>query len=550
MENIKVTILGETIEVPKGTRIQEIADRYQDRFASPIMIAKIGTVMKELRYCLRQDTILELLDMSHADGMRVYQRSVSFLMIVAASKVLGDNHQVVICHSIKKNLYCEVENYTPTEEELQKIEAEMHRMVAQDLPLDKESHHLENAIDLTNKHGLYDKAKLYRFRSVSSIKLYKLEDVYDYFYGYMASSTGPLKWFHLVKEADGFVLVEPSSENPTQMREYEPVDNISEVFREYAQIGKLLHINTAGDLNDMLTQNKLTETILLAEALQEKKIANIADMVLNQGNVKLVLIAGPSSSGKTTFAQRLTYQLRLNGITPRLISLDNYFRNRSEVPLDADGKPNFESFEFLNVELFNENMQKLLRGEMIHRPRYNFLTGDAEITTETMQLGEHDIIIAEGIHGLNERLTATIPKDKKFKIFISALTQLNIDNHNRISTSDTRLLRRVVRDYKTRGASVERTVGMWNSVLRGEAEYIFPTQQEADVVFNSSLIYELSVLKQFAEPLLFSVGKDSPLYPECKRLIKFLSCFLGAPTEDIPKNSILREFIGGSCFHV
>jgi uridine kinase len=550
MKSINVTVLGETISVPTGTRIQEIADRCADKFKSPVMIAKTGGVMRELRQELTGNTELELFDITNGDGMRVYQRSVVFLMLAAANDVLGNDKQIAIQHSIRKNLYCEIHNYVPAEDDLAKIQNRMHELVKADLPFEKSNFPLEKALDMLKDVGLTDKAELFHFRSTSTINIYKLGSIYNYFYGYMASSTKYLKWFKLIKDAAGFMLLFPAPDSPAEITEFVPAHNISEVFREYTRFGKILRINNVGDLNRTIAQSKLGETIRIAEALHEKKTAHIADMILNRGGVKVILIAGPSSSGKTTFAQRLSIQLRINGIRPYIISLDNYFRNRNEVPLDEYGKPNFESLDFLNTELLNENFNKLLRGEEIDEPKYNFLTGDSETTGKKIRLRDDMIIIAEGIHALNEKTTSFIPRDKKFKIFISSLTALNLDNHNRISTSDTRLLRRMVRDFMTRGASVERTMDMWPSVLKGEREYIFPTQNEADTVFNSSLIYELSVLKQFVEPLLFNIAKDSPLYSESKRLIKFLSSFLGSPTEDIPKTSILREFIGGSCFHV
>lgn len=549
-KTINVETLGETLAVPAGTTIQEIADKLADRFSAPVTLAKTGNVMKELRSKLNNDAKIELLDITNTDGMRVYQRSVSLLMIAAARDVLGKEKQVVICHAIKKNVYCEIPGYVPTQDDLAAIEERMRELARLDLPIEKHPYHLDEAMDIMNACGMRDKAELFRYRNTFAVNLYSLGDVYDYFYGYMTSSTGCLKLFKLVKEADGFVLMFPTTQNPAVIDEYMPLNIIAGVFREYKNYGRILGISTAGDLNNHIAGYKFTETVHIEEALHEKKIASIADMILNRGNVSLVLIAGPSSSGKTTFAHRLSVQLRVNGIKTHAISLDDYFRNRSEAPLDESGNPNFEAFEFLNTELLNENLKKLMNGEEITAPKYNFLTGMSETSERKMRLNENEIIIAEGIHGLNSELTKEIPAERKFKIFISALTPLSIDNHNRISTSDNRLLRRLVRDHRTRGASASRTISMWPSVLAGEAEYIFPTQPEADTVFNSSLIYELSVLKQFAEPLLFGIDRDSPLYAESKRLIRFLSWFLGAPTEDIPKNSVMREFIGGSCFPV
>ena len=407
-----------------------------------------------------------------------------------------------------------------------------------------------DAIELFHRHGMYDKEKLFRFRRVSRVNIYSLEDFEDYFYGYMVNHTGYLKYFELYPYDKGLVMQLPDRENPQQVPPFKPWPKIFHVQQESAHWGEMIGADTVGDLNEQITLKGANELILIAEALQEAKISQIAERISQDRSKKFVMIAGPSSSGKTTFSHRLSIQLSAHGLRPHPIAVDNYFVNREDTPLDEDGNYNFECLEAIDVERFNQDMINLLKGERVELPTFNFKTGQREYRGDFLQLGPEDVLVIEGIHCLNDRLSYSLPMESKFKIYISALTQLNIDEHNRIPTTDGRLIRRIVRDARTRGSSAKATIAMWNSVRRGEEENIFPYQESADVMFNSALIYELAVLKLYAEPLLFSIQPGEPEYDEAKRLLKFLDYFVGVPSEAIPHNSILREFVGGGCFDV
>lgn len=543
----------EPVKVLEGTTFQQLADKAKTKFATPIMAAIVRNDLYELRKEISEDCEIRFIDLTNIDGMRIYQRSLTFVLIYAIKEVFGKDVNFIIEHSLKKNIYCEQkgDKYLElTEENVQKISDKMQGIINDDIHIEKYSYPLDKGIRLVTENGMVDKAAILKYRRVSTVNLYKLGWLYDYFYGYMASSTGCLKVFKLIKQGDGIMLQFPQKNKPDFVEEYKPITKISNIFKEYSNWGKILKVATVGELNDVICQGQVGNIIRISEALQEKKIAYIADMIqMQKDDIKIVLIAGPSSSGKTTFAQRLCIQLRVNGILPHVISLDNYFKNRDEAPLDENGTPNFEALEYLDVPLMNNDLSLLLKGETVKLPNYNFLRGKREYTGKSLNLGENEVLVIEGIHALNEKLTYSIPKKNKFKIFISALTQLNIDNHNRVTTTDTRMIRRIIRDSKFRGTSAEYTLKMWSSVAKGENDYIFPFQEDADAMFNSALIYEMSILKQFVEPLLFKVSRDMPEFMEAKRLIKFLDCFLGVSSEEVPENSIIREFIGGSCFH-
>ena len=388
------------------------------------------------------------------------------------------------------------------------------------------------------------------YRRVSKVNIYKLNEFEDYFYGYMVPDTGYLRWFSLHSYADGFVLQMPTVHAPETVPPFEPQRKLFRVLKESVEWGDMQEIDTVGALNDRVTKQNMQETVLVQEAYQERKIGEIARQIAERKNVKFVLIAGPSSSGKTTFSHRLSIQLRVNGMIPHPIAVDNYFVDREHTPRDEKGNYNFECLEAIDVEQFNQDMRALLNGEQVYLPVFNFKTGKRDYQTTPKQLGEHDILVIEGIHCLNPLLTAQLNDENKFKIYISALTQLNVDEHNRIPTTDGRLIRRIVRDARTRGTTAKQTIAMWNSVRRGEEENIFPYQEEADIMFNSSLVYELAVLKQYVEPLLFEVERDSAEYAEAKRLLKFFDYFIGIGSECVPTNSLLREFIGGGCFQL
>ncbi len=424
-------------------------------------------------------------------------------------------------------------------------------MVDADLPIEKRTFRKDEAIEIAKKQHMEPKAKLFRFRRASNVNLYELDGFYDYFYGYMPLSTGVLKVFALELYGNGFLIRFPNPEKPDELLPFEDPKKISGVFMEQMEWCRLMEAENVADLNEAIVNGHFGDLIRINEALHEKKIAEIADQIYHRmPNVRVVLIAGPSSSGKTSFANRLCVQLRVLGIKPHKVSLDDYFINRDKTPLDENGKRNFERIEALDLKQLNKDLKAIIAGEQIELPYYNFVTGKREYNGDYLQLGEGEILVMEGIHGLNDRLTPEIPDENKFKIFISALTQLNIDDHNRISTSDCRLIRRIVRDYQFRGRDARGTIEAWNTVTQGEEENIFPFQENADAVFNSATLYELNVLKQYAEPQLFRIDDTMPENVTAKRLIKFLGYFLAATGQEIPNNSLIKEFVGGSCFKV
>ncbi len=422
----------------------------------------------------------------------------------------------------------------------------------QKIPIMKRSVNTDDAIDLFHKHRMYDKERLFRYRRVSRVNIYSIGGFEDYYYGYMVQNTGYIKYFDLVLHDDGFMLMLPQKENPKEVPVFEPEKKkkLFRVLKESVKWGERLNVSHVGALNEEIASGNINELILIQEALQEKKIAEIAGRIGADRSKKFVMIAGPSSSGKTTFSHRLSVQLKAQGMNPHPIAVDDYFVNRIDSPKNPDGSYNYEVLESLDIEQFNKDMTALLAGETVEMPRYQFKTGVREYRGDYLKLGEDDILVIEGIHCLNDRLSYTLPRDSKFRVYVSALTQLNIDEHNRIPTTDCRLIRRMVRDARTRGASAQDTIRMWPAVRAGEEEYIFPFQESADMMFNSATVYELAVLKQYAEPLLFGIPRETPEYMEAKRLLKFLDYFLGVNCEDIPRNSIVREFIGGSCFKV
>ena len=553
-EYFEVSIMGEKItEIEKGTTYEELAKKYQHKFKHRIVLAKNKNVLRELRSEVKNGDDICFQSITDKDGMRVYTRSVSFLLVKAVKDVLGMFTDVMIESSIKKNYYCEFidENIKPTEELLEKIEARMKELVAEDVPIVKETFKKDDAIAIVEQFGMYDKARLFKYRRASNVNLYKIGNFYDYFYGYMVPSTGYLTNFHLMPYENGFLILFPMASDPERLGNPGGLRKITEIFMEQMNWARLMKVSNVADLNDLIADGKFGELVRINEALHEKKIAYIADIISSKiDKIKVVLIAGPSSSGKTTFAQRLCVQLRVNGITPHAISLDDYFIDRDNTPVDEFGKHDFENINALDTEQFNEDMNRLIAGERVHMPYYNFVTGKREYKGNFKTLNDGEIFVIEGIHGLNDKLTENIKDENKFKIFISPMTQLNIDNHNRISTTDSRLIRRMVRDYHFRGSSAKATIDTWDYVTRGEERNIFPFQENADIMFNSTTIYELCVLKPYIEPLLFKIDKSMPEYVTAKRIIKFLDYFLSAGVQDIPNNSIIKEFVGGSCFNV
>ena len=550
---IEITIMmpGEVKRrVPRGITIQELIRQDMPAPKVPVVAAKINNDLVELTARLNEDSKVEFVDMSSEDGMRIYRRSVVFVLIRAAREILP-GCRVRIEHSLANGLYGEIFWKRPlTEKDVSNIEARMWKIVEEDVPFEKSRISKEEAIKLFHEDGQDDKVHLLKYRQAPTVNIYKCGWLHDYFYGYMVPSSGYLRYFKLRFYLPGFIIEFPRIEDPTTIPPYVEQGKLAGVYFEAEKWGNILKVANVASLNDVILSKDVGMLIRTAEAFHEKKIARIADMITqDRDRLRVILIAGPSSSGKTTFAQRLMVELRVNGLDPVSISLDDYFVDREKTQRGNDGKLDFESLEAIDIALFNEDLTRLIQGEEIQVPRFNFLEGRREYRGETLRVSRDQPIIIEGIHGLNDRLTQSIPKGRKFKIYVSALTQLNIDDHNRIPTTDVRLIRRIVRDNKFRGHSAANTIQMWPMVRRGEERNIFPFQEEADIMFNSALPYELAVLKTYISPLLEAIGKDMPEYSEAKRLLKFLNYFIAIDADEVPQNSILREFIGGSCFY-
>lgn len=531
----------------------EISKDVEDRYEHPIIVGSVNGRLRELAKVPKDGDNVDFLTTATDTGNKTYIRGLILMFLKAVYTVYGKDaiEAVRMEHSIGAGLYGEIDGAAVVDREhLELVKQEMNRLVAEDIPFKKRVVSTVEAAEQFTRHHMYAKAKLFGYRRTSKVNVYSLGGFEDYFYGYMPPSTGILSVFDLFPYENGFILLAPDKSAPEELPVFEEKEKFFNVLQESNEWARIMEIETVGAMNDALVAGKLNEIILVQEAFMEKKIAEIAEQIKARGGVKFVMIAGPSSSGKTTFSHRLSIQLKTLGMKPHPIGVDDYFLDREDTPKHPDGTYNFEALEAIDVEQFNNDMLALLRGEKVELPSFNFKKGAREYKGDYLELGEDDILVIEGIHGLNDELSYRLPVESKFKIYISALTQLNIDEHNRIPTTDARLLRRIVRDARTRGASATKTISMWPSVRLGEEENIFPFQEEADVMFNSALLYELVILKQFAEPLLFGVDKDAPEYVEAKRLLKFLDYFLGASSEDVPKNSILREFIGGSCFRV
>ena len=550
---ISVTILGKTREYPYGTSYGEIVEEYKDSTRYPIVLVMKDGKLCELHKKLKKDGVLEFITTGDEIGHQTYKRSASLLLLKAIYHVAGHKNikKVTLHYSVDAGYYYTIDgNLEITEAFLAQVKTYMLELAEKKIPIRKRSVGTNEAIEIFHEHGMYDKEKLFRFRRVSRVNIYSLDGFEDYFYGFMVNHTGYLKHFELYPYDNGLVLQLPTQANPSEVPPFCPRPKIFRIQKESERWGETMQADTVGALNEQIVQKGASQLLLIAEALQESKISQIARTIAENKDKKFVMIAGPSSSGKTTFSHRLSIQLSAHGLRPHPIAVDNYFVNREDTPLDENGNYNFECLEAIDVKQFNEDMVRLLKGEEVELPYFNFKTGQREYRGDCLKLGKEDVLVIEGIHCLNDKLSSSLPTESKFKIYISALTQLNIDEHNRIPTTDGRLIRRIVRDARTRGASAKQTIAMWNSVRRGEEENIFPYQESADVMFNSALIYELAVLKLYAEPLLFSIEPGEPEYNEAKRLLKFLDYFLGIPGESIPSNSILREFIGGGCFDV
>ena len=550
---VRVTIGGITREYEEGTQLKTAAEEFQNQYENDILLATVNGKLQELHKTIPDDAEVGFLTAADKPGMLTYRRSALPMMLKAFYDVAGrDNvRKLSVEFAVGNGLYIDAEgDFERNEELLSRVKAKMREYCEARIPIKKRSVNTDEAMELFHRHKMYDKERLFYYRRVSRVNIYSIGGFEDYYYGYMVPDTGYIRYFDLELYQGGIMLMLPDSSDPKTVQKFEPKDKLFQVMKEADVWGRKLQVPNVGALNQCISSGGMNELILVQEALMEKKIGDIAEMIASRPDKKFVMIAGPSSSGKTTFSHRLSIQLRAKGLTPHPIAVDNYFVNRVDSPRDENGNYNYEALECLDIKLFNENMSDLLAGKRVQLPVYNFISGEREYRGDYLQLGAEDILVIEGIHCLNEKLSYSLPRENKFKIYISALTQLNIDEHNRIPTTDGRLIRRMVRDARTRGASAQDTIRMWPSVRKGEKENIFPYQEDADVMFNSALVYELSVLKQYAEPILFSVPRDSAEYVEAKRLLKFLDYFLGVSSEDIPRNSIVREFIGGSCFKV
>ena len=546
----KITIDGVTGEYPDGMTYEEIADAYQDRYENTIALVLEDGKIRELIKTVHKDCTLSFLTLKDSIGHKAYVRTAVMVLLRAAADVIPEAN-IKVEFAIGPGYYCDVRmGKKLTEDMVKQIRARMQELVDEKIPITKKTYSIDEAREIFKKQKMEDKGKLFRYKRSSFANVYCLDGYYDYYYGFMLPDTGYVKYFDLMLYEKGLLLLLPGMDAPCMLEVFGPREKLFRTLRTASHWGEMMNIDSVGDLNDTICAGEMNDMILVQEALLERRIGEIAETIVKKGNVKFVLIAGPSSSGKTTFSHRLSIQLRTYGKIPHPIALDDYFVNRELTPRDENGDYNFECLEAIDVKQFNEDMERLLRGERVELPTFNFKTGKREYHGRYKQLGEEDILVIEGIHGLNPETTYSLPDESKFKIYISALTSLNLDEHNRIPTTDGRLLRRMVRDARTRGASARRTIEMWPSVRRGEENYIFPFQEEADEMFNSVLIYELSVLKQYAEQLLYSIEPGEPEYYEAKRLLKFLEYVQGIDSQNVPSNSICREFIGGSCFPV
>ena len=576
--SVKVTLPdGQVMAVTasESDTLEAVADRFKDYYEDDIINGIVNGRLRELNKKIKSDCELSFVTTADRDGRRTYRRSVVLLLQRAIYDVYGSMTQLHVMHSLGEGYYCQLEKAVEcadsqqekynedtdlqgsrenseksvTEHDIDRIVCSMYSFVEKDLPITKHSAKTQYAEQLFKEKGQHDKERLLHYRRSSRVNLYELDGVVDYFYGFMAPSTGMLKYFDIVPYESGFVLLFPGANS----RSVEPLVTSNKLFHtldDSREWSKMLGIGTIGSLNDAIAAGRGQEIMLLQEALMEQKIGNLAAQIASDDKKKFVMIAGPSSSGKTSFANRLSIQLIAKGRKPHPLSLDDYYVDREFCPKNPDGSFDFECLESIDIKLFNEDMNRLLKGEAVDMPSFNFKTGKREYRGRKLTLGADDILVIEGIHGLNDRLSQLIPPEHKFKIYISALTQLNIDEHNPLSTTDERLIRRIVRDARTRGTNAMETIAMWPSVRKGERENIFPFQEQADVMFNSALVYELAVLKVYAEPLLFGIERDCPEYLEAKRLLKLLDYFLPMPADGIPNNSLLREFVGGSCFNV
>ncbi len=552
-KKLKIVVNNVEKEYPRGITFEKIAKEHQHEYDSRIVLAIADGKLNELNKKAGRSCTVSFVTLKDQSGYQTYKRSACLLLVKAFTDVVGEENikDFDIEFSISKGYFCStIGDFVLDKKLLSGVKKRMDELVAEDIPINKMSYHIDDAVEIFRSHNMRDKEKLFKYRRASRVNVYSIDDYHDYYYGYMVPSTGYITSYELKLYDDRFILQLPTRNEPGKVPEVNVPAKLYRTMKETTDWAKKLGIATVGDLNDRICSGGFNDLVLVQEAMQEGNIVKIAEDIAARPGVKFVMIAGPSSSGKTTFSHRLSVQLRAHGLIPHPIALDDYFKNREDTPLDEDGKYNFECLEAIDTEGFNRDMTALLSGETVELPTFNFKTGSREYLGNYKRLGAEDILVLEGIHGLNEKMSYALPRESKYKIYISSLTTLNVDEHNRIATTDGRLIRRMVRDHRTRGTSARNTLAMWNSVRRGEEEYIFPFQESADAMFNSALVYELSVLKQFAEPLLFAIGREDSEYLEAKRLLKFLDYFVGVTSENLPNNSIIREFVGGSMFPV
>ena len=537
-ETINVKINGKNYEYFKGITLEEISKTFQAERKYPILLAKVNKSIKELTYQVTHDTKIEFLDLTSREGSRTHISGLTFIILYAVKTLYGRNADIVIQHSLDKGIYIET-NFDLNEEKVNQIKQEMIRIIASDLDITKLTIDRLEAIKYFKTINDLPKAGVMKYNTNNYITLYRLGNLYNYFYNLMPTSTGRLKDFDLTYIKDnGFILRFPTTYISDHIKEYQHHPHMFEVFKEYRDWARIMNIENSVDLNKIVSSGKINDLIRIDETLQSNRLLNIATMISQNKNIKVVLMAGPSSSGKTTTSLKLSMYLRSCGLKIRTLSMDDYFKDKEETPLGPDGKPDYECLEAVDLKLFDEKIEHLLNYEEVILPTYNFILGIKEYKTKA-KLEKNEILVIEGIHGLDSNILTSIPRENKFKIYLSPLTEINMDNHNRVSTSDNRLLRRMIRDNRTRGYGVEKTLEAWAKVRQGEEKYIFPYQDEADVTFNTALIYELGVLKTYVEPLLYSVEAESDYYEEAKRLIDFLRLFLPIPSDAIPDDSIL-----------
>lgn len=549
LKNIEITIDKQRYQISSGVTLEEIANQFQKKYKYPILIARVNNKLKELSEAVTTPSTIEFLDLTSKEGSRVHISGLTYVLIYAIKKLYGKNANAIIQHSLDKGIYIET-NFKLTEGKVLAIKQEMQAIIASNIPITKMTIDRIEAIDYFEKINDHVKAGVMKYNTNTYVTLYRLGNYYNYFYNLMPISTGRLDHFDLTYiSEDGFLLQFPTVYSPDKIPTYQPHPGVFDVFKENREWGKIIHIENSVDLNKVISKGKIGDLIRINEVLQSNKLLSVArEINEHRDNIKIVLVAGPSSSGKTTTSRKLCMYLQSFGLQPKVLSMDDYFVEREETPLDERGVPDYECLEAIDLKLFNSQLESILKGEEVNIPTFNFALGKKEYNKK-LKLSKEDIIVIEGIHALNTKILTNIPRENKYKIYISALTELNMDDHNRISTTDNRLLRRIIRDNRTRGYDVEHTLKTWPNVRRGEEKYIFPFQDEADCTFNTALIYEIGVLKTYVEPLLYSVPSTSPYYEDAKRLINFLRLFLPIPADDIPKDSVLREFIGNGCFH-